>query len=51
MVTIFHDVSLEFSHVYYSILKAILELAEFKIIESERNLNEDGFSISFDVRR
>jgi hypothetical protein len=51
IVTIFHDVSLEFSHVYYAILKAILELAEFKIIESERGLHEDGFSISFDVRR
>jgi hypothetical protein len=50
-VTIFHDVSLEFSQVYYSILAAILALAEFKIIEGERDLNEDGFSISFDVRR
>ncbi len=51
IVTIFHDVSLEFSQVYYSILKAILLLAEFKIIDSEGDLNEDGFSISFDVRR
>jgi hypothetical protein len=51
VVTIFHDVSIEFSQVYYSILAAILALAQFKIIESERDLNENGFSISFDVRR
>lgn len=51
MVTIFHDVSLEFSQVYYAILKAILALAQFKVIDGEGDLNEDGFSISFDVRR
>ena len=51
MVTIFHDVSLEFSQVYYGILAAILALADFKIVESEGDLNEHGFSISFDVRR
>jgi hypothetical protein len=51
IVTIFHDVSVEFSQVYYSILAAILALTDFKIIESERDLNEDGFSISFEVRR
>jgi hypothetical protein len=51
VVTIFHDVSLEFSQVYYANLAAILALADFKIIESEGDLNEDGFSLSFDVRR
>ena len=50
-VTIFHDVSLEFSQVYYGILAEILALADFKIVESEGDLNEHGFSISFDVRR
>jgi len=50
-VTIFHDVSLKFSQVYYAILKAILALAEFKIIESEGDLDEDGFSLSFDAKR
>jgi hypothetical protein len=50
-VTIFHDVSFEFSQVYYSILKAVLRLGEFKIIESKGDLNEDGFSVSFEVGR
>jgi hypothetical protein len=49
-VTIFHDVSLEFSHVYYAILKAILALAQFRIIETEADLDEDGFSVSFETR-
>ena len=50
-VTIFHDVSIEFSQMYYSILKAILALAGFKIVDSEGDLNDDGFSISFYVRQ
>jgi hypothetical protein len=50
-VTIFHDVSLEFSQVYYDILKAILALAKIKAIDGDGDLNEDGFSVVFDLRQ
>ncbi len=49
-VTIFHGVSLQFSKLYYTILKEILRSANFKIIESKEDVRETGFSITFEPR-
>lgn len=49
-VTIFHGVSLQFSKLYYTILKAILGTANFKIIENKEDIRETGFSITFEPK-
>jgi hypothetical protein len=49
-VNIFHGVSLQFSKLYYTILKAILETVNFKIIESKGDIRETGFSITFEPK-
>lgn len=49
-VTIFHGVSTQFSKLYYTILKAILVYANFKIIESKEDVREMGFSMTFEPK-
>jgi hypothetical protein len=48
-IVITHKVNLAFSKVYYNIVKAILALAKIEIIESERDISEHGFSLTFEV--
>jgi len=49
-VTIFHGVSLHFSKLYYSILRAFLTYASFKIVEGKEDVREAGFSITFEPK-
>jgi hypothetical protein len=49
-VTIFHGVSLQFSKLYYLILRAILASASFKILESKEDVRETGFSVVFEPK-
>jgi hypothetical protein len=50
-VTIFHGVSLQFSKLYYSILRTLLGSAGFKIVETQEDVREMGFSIMFEPKR
>src|ERR1700730_9961260 len=44
-----HDINLMFSKIYYAIIKSTLALAEIDTVESEGDISETGFSISFDL--
>jgi hypothetical protein len=49
-ITVFHGAdSLQFSKLYYGIVKSILELAKIYTIESEREIDTDNFAISFET--
>lgn len=49
-VTIFHGVSIQFSKLYYGILKAIVVRAEFKVIGQKEDIRETGFSMTFESK-
>jgi len=48
-LTIYHGINRQFSLLYYDITKSILSLAKIETVESEKDVNEEGFSISFDL--
>ena len=46
-LTIYHGINRQFSLLYYDITRSILTLGKIESLENERDINEDGFSISF----
>jgi predicted DNA-binding ribbon-helix-helix protein len=46
-LTVYHGINRQFSRLYYDITRSILELGKIETIESEKDINDDGFSISF----
>jgi predicted DNA-binding ribbon-helix-helix protein len=49
-MTIYHGINRQFSLLYYDVTKSILALGKLETLENEKDVNEDGFSISFDSR-
>ena len=45
---VYHGINRQFSLLYYNITKSILLLGNIKAIESEKDINEEGFSIVFE---
>jgi predicted DNA-binding ribbon-helix-helix protein len=46
---IYHGVNRQFSQLYYDVTKSILLLGKIEILENERDVNDEGFSISFNI--
>jgi hypothetical protein len=44
---VYHGINRQFSRLYYDITRSILELGKIDTIESEKDINDDGFSITF----
>jgi hypothetical protein len=48
-MTVYHGINRQFSLLYYNITKYILLLGNIEAIDSEKDINDEGFSISFDT--
>jgi hypothetical protein len=49
-VIISHNVAIiQFSKFYYGVLKSILALANIQVLEGERDISQDSFSLSFEL--
>jgi len=48
-LTIYHGINRQFSLLYYDVTKSILSLAKIETLDDEKDVNEDGFTISFSV--
>ncbi len=48
-MTFYHGINRQFSLLYYDITKSILSLAKIETLDNEKEVNEDGFTISFIV--
>ncbi len=48
-ITVYHGINRQFSLLYYDITKSILLLGQIEAIEGEKDINGEGFSISFDI--
>jgi predicted DNA-binding ribbon-helix-helix protein len=48
-MTIYHGINRQFSLLYYDVTKSILALAKVETIEADKDVNDDGFTISFMV--
>ncbi len=46
-IAITHDINLVFSKIYYDIMRSILAKAKIDTIETERDISDRGFTISF----
>jgi predicted DNA-binding ribbon-helix-helix protein len=49
-VTFYHGINRQFSLLYYDVTKSILSLAKIETLDSEKDVNEEGFTISFIVQ-
>ena len=45
--TIYHGINRQFSLLYYDITRSILTLGNIETLDREKDINEDGFTISF----
>jgi hypothetical protein len=46
-LTMYHGINRQFSLLYYDVTKSILGLSKIESLENERDINDEGFSISF----
>jgi predicted DNA-binding ribbon-helix-helix protein len=46
-MTVYHGINRQFSLLYYDVTKSILSLAKIETLDTERDVNEDGFTINF----
>ena len=49
-MTIYHGINRQFSLLYYDVTKSILSLAKIETLDTEKDVNEEGFTISFTIQ-
>ena len=49
-MTFYHGINRQFSLLYYDITKSILSLAKMETLDNEKEVNEDGFTITFNTQ-
>jgi Arc-like DNA binding domain len=49
-MTIYHGINYQFSLLYYDVTKSILSLANIETLDHEKDINDEGFTISFTVQ-
>lgn len=49
-MTFYHGINRQFSLLYYDVTKSILSLAKIETLDGEKDVNEEGFTISFAIQ-